>query len=317
MKHLITSVAGTTTLMLAPDTARLIQLATDGLEENTRLAYSRHLENFLSYMDMADGSFERHFVQAYKQHLKNQDYAPATINQALTSIRRLAEEGKYVGLDPLVAEGIIRIKNVAKGGRRLGHWLSPDQTKMLFDCTERETLKGHQERLVLALLAGCALRRAELADLTFEQIQDRDGTTLIVDLVGKGNKTRSVPISPWVNKLLNTWITEAEVSSGLVLRAVDKTGKLTGQVKTRGGGLTSGGLSAKAIYKTVMAIAQRCGIEGLGPHSLRRTWARRAYKQGFPLDQIQVVLGHASMRTTEIYIGIRGLDLESPVYVTY
>ena len=317
MDKIITRRDGSTSVMISPNTRELILLATNGLEENTRQAYGRHLTNFFAWMGMVDGHFERHFVQAYKQHLMNQDYAPATVNQALTAIRRLAEEGKFVGLDPVVAEGVIRVKNVAKAGRRLGHWLSPDQMKSLFDCTERSTLKGRQERLMLALLGGCALRRAEAAALTFEQIQDRDGTTLIVDLIGKGNKTRSIPVSPWVLKLLNTWKISAGIDSGLVLRAVDKTGKLTGQVRTRGGGLTSGGVSAKGIYKTVIAVSSRCGIEGLGPHSLRRTWARRAYKQGFPLDQIQVILGHASMKTTEIYIGIRGLDLESPVFVTY
>lgn len=305
--------------LIDPVEEKLIEMATNGLEDNTRLAYSRHLKNFIGFIHRLGpgNNFSRQAVQTYKQYLMDQDYAPSTVNQALTAIRRMADEAKYMGFDPVAADGILAVKSVAKAGRRIGHWLSPDQMKMLFDCTERLTLKGHQERLVLALLGGCALRRSEASDLEFEQIQERDGTTLIVDLVGKGNKTRSIPIPPWALKLLNIWKEAAEIDSGLVLRAVDKTGKLTGQVKTKGGGLSSGGLSRYGIYKIVGAVAGRCGIEGLAPHSLRRTWARRAYKQGFPLDQIQVILGHASMTTTEVYIGIRGLDLESPVFVTY
>ncbi len=135
--------------------------------------------------------------------------------------------------------------------------------------------------------------------------------------MGKRNKTRSVPLSPWVVKNLWNWQAKADIFSGPVLRAVNKADKLSGRIKTKGGGMTSGGVSPKAVYNIIVSLAERAGIPGLGPHSLRRTWARRAYKQDYPLDQIQAILGHESIRTTELYIGLRGLDLESPVYVTY
>jgi site-specific recombinase XerD len=295
----------------------LIDLATNGLEDNTRAAYSRHLRAFFAWMKGSELGFTRMGVQAWKQHLMNQDYSPSTVNQALTAVRKLADEGRYHGLDPLVVEGITRIKSVAKSGRRVGHWLSPDQVKFLFDCTGQDTLKGYQERAMLALMVGCALRRDETANLVFEQIQQRDDIWLLVDIIGKGNKTRSVPLAPWVKRIIDKWSNKAGVSTGLILRAVNKVDRLTGPVKTRLGHTTNGGVSGKAIYKKVVAIANRCGAAGLGPHSLRRTWARRAYKQGYPLDQIQAILGHESIRTTELYIGLRGLDLESPVYVTY
>lgn len=296
---------------------RLLKLATNGLEDNTRLAYSRHLTNFFLWAQGTDAGFNRAAVQAWKQHLMDQDYAPSTVNQALTSVRRLAEEAAYIGADHIVMAGIKSVKNVKSGGRRLGHWLSPDQVKRLFDLTDPYTLKGHQERLVLALLVGCALRREEAAGIHCEQIQQRDDIYLLIDLVGKRNKTRSVPLSPWVYKLIRQWQLAAEVHSGFLLRAINKADNLTGRVRTKGGGLSSGGISPKAIYNTIIALAEEAGFEGLGPHSLRRTWARRAYKQEYPLDQIQAILGHESIRTTELYIGLRGLDLESPVYVTY
>ncbi|KKM16569.1 hypothetical protein LCGC14_1684540 [marine sediment metagenome] len=297
--------------------SRLLDLATNGLENNTRRAYSRHLNSFFSWAQTGGLAFDRAAVQAYKQHLMDQDYAPSTINQALTAVRRLAEEATYLGVDPIIMSGITGVKNVKAGGRRMGHWLSKDQVKHLFSLTERETLKGHQERVILALLVGCALRREEAAKITFEQIQKREDVFLIVDLVGKRNKTRSVPLSPWVAKIIWNWQAAADIYSGLLLRAINKADRLSGRINTKGGGKTSGGLSPKAIYKTIMRLGELAGIQGLGPHSLRRTWARRAYKQDYPLDQIQAILGHQSIRTTELYIGLKGLDLESPVYVTY
>lgn len=296
---------------------RLMDLAINGLEDNTRTAYGRHLNNFFDWAVSQNLGFTRHTVQAWKQSLMDQNYAPSTVNQALTAVRRLAEEATYVGADPITMSGITKIKNVKSGGRRMGHWLSSDQVKTLFDCTERDTLKGCQERVILALLVGCALRREEAAKALFEQLQVRDDILLLVDIVGKRNKTRSVPLSPWVAKILKTWQEDADIYSGLILRAINKADILAGRVRTRGGGMTSGGVSPKGVYNTVIRLATTADIPGLGPHSLRRTWARRAYKQDYPLDQIQAILGHESIRTTELYIGLRGLDLESPVYVTY
>jgi integrase len=296
---------------------QLIALATNGLEDATRRAYEKNLVGFFHWVTMNDKPFSRASVLEYKQAMMDQDYAPATINQALSSIRRLATEGKYVGLDPLVADGIITIKGVKKGGRRLGKWLSPAMIKILFDVTDPNSLRGHQERVVLSLLAGAALRRQEASDLTFEHVQERDDIWLIVDLVGKRNKTRSIPLSPWVKKNIDKWGAAAGIDSGYILRAVNQKDRLMGCVPTKGGGTTNGGLSPKGIYIAVTRLAKRAGFSGLGPHSLRRTWARRAYKQGYPLDQIQAILGHDSIRTTELYLGLRGLDLESPVYVTY
>lgn len=296
---------------------QLIDLATNGLEDNTRRAYERSLLRFFDWVQMNRYPFNRQRVLEYKQVLQDSDLAPATINQILSAIRRLASEGKYAGMDPLVADGIIAVKGVTSGGRRLGQWLTPATVKILFDCTDPKSLRGSQERVVLSLLAGAALRRSEASGLTFEHIQERDGVWLIANLVGKRNKTRSVPLSPWVKRNIDKWSDQAGIDTGRILRAVGQNGYLTGSVRTRGGGMTTGGLSPKAIYKIVIRIADCAGIKRLGPHSLRRTWARRAYKQGFPLDQIQTVLGHESIRTTELYLGLRGLDLESPVYVTY
>ena len=299
------------------DEKKLTELATNGLEDNTRKAYERGLLRFFEWTRVSRLPFNRQTVQLYKQHLQDLDLAPATINQSLSAIRRLASEGKYAGLDPLIADGIIAVKGVTSGGRRLGQWLTPAMVQILFDCTDANSLRGCQERVVLSLLAGAALRRAEAASLSFEHIQLRDGVWLIANLVGKRNKTRSIPLSPWVKKNIDKWSDKAGINTGLILRAVGQNDYLTGSVRTKGGGQTNGGLSPKAIYNTVIRIADCAGIQRLGPHSLRRTWARRAYKQGFPLDQIQAVLGHESIRTTELYLGLRGLDLESPVYVTY
>jgi integrase len=65
------------------------------------------------------------------------------------------------------------------------------------------------------------------------------------------------------------------------------------------------GITPKAVWHVVKAAAKRSGIKGLAPHDLRRTCARLCHVAGGELDQIQFVLGHASVQTTERYLGCK------------
>ena len=82
--------------------------------------------------------------------------------------------------------------------------------------------------------------------------------------------------------------------------------------------MSDGGMSHQAIYNAVKKLANAAGLPpALGPHDLRRTWGKRAYEQQMPLDQISLILGHASIKTTEIYLGLKDVNLDNPVYVSY
>ena len=78
-----------------------------------------------------------------------------------------------------MANGITRVKGV-----RLGSWLSLRQAQSLLNAPDIATLKGLRDRAIIALLLGCSLRRSEVAALTMEHIQQRDGRWCIVDLFG-------------------------------------------------------------------------------------------------------------------------------------
>ena len=88
------------------------------------------------------------------------------------------------------------MKGAKRHGVRAGNWLTLDQAERLLALPGR-SLKGRRDRALLALLVGCGLRRQELAGLRFEDIQQRDGRWCVVDLAGKGNRVRTVPMPPW------------------------------------------------------------------------------------------------------------------------
>jgi hypothetical protein len=121
------------------------------------------------------------------------------------------------------------IPSIPQQGTRLGNWLTRDQAKELLTVPDRTTLKGKRDVAILALLVGCALRRAELAALAIEDIQQREGRWVIADLRGKGGRIRTVAIPMWVKLLMDNWTTAAGHSAGRLLRPVSKGGRIVGE----------------------------------------------------------------------------------------
>jgi integrase len=147
---------------------------------------------------------------------------------------------------------------------------------------------------MLAMLIGCGLRRGELLALTLESVQQREEHWVIADLVGKGGHIRTVPIPQWVKSAVDAWTTAAAIMGGRVFRAINKAGRIWGD-----------GMSPKVLWDVVRAAAAHAGIEKLAPHDLRRTCARLCHLAGGELEQIQFLLGHVSVQTTERYLGCK------------
>jgi integrase len=233
-------------------------------------------------------------VQAHLAWLETRDYSPSTLNQRLAAIRKLAREAALNGmLAPEAAAGIEQIPGAKQHGTRAGNWLTREQAQTLLDLPDPKTLKGKRDRAVLALLIGCALRRSEAAGLAIADIQQREGRWVIADLVGKHNHVRTVPVPTWVKAAIDDWTSEAGISTGRLLRSVDRHGRITGQ-----------SLSAQAILALVTAYGERLGVK-LKAHDARRTCAKLCRAAGSDLEQIQLLLGHSSVQTTERYLGVR------------
>ena len=115
---------------------------------------------------------------------------------------------------------------------------------------------------------------------------------MIVDLVGKGGHVRTVPIPSWVKLAVDAWTKAAGITEGRVFRTINKAGRVWGD-----------GMSPKVLWDVVRAAARRASIENLAPHELRRTCARLCHLAGGELEQIQFLLGHVSVQTTERYWG--------------
>jgi integrase len=239
-------------------------------------------------------AFNRTVVLRYRIHLEQQHYAPATINLRLAAVRRIAYEAADAGLlSPELAAGIRRVKGVRRIGVRLGNWLTADQGRRLLD-QPPSTTRELRDHAMVAMLIGCGFRRGELLTLQLRSIQQRDEHWVVADLVGKAGHVRTVPIPAWVKTALDAWTTAAGITDGTIFRAINRHGRVWGD-----------GMTAKVLWDVVRAAAAQAGIDRLAPHDLRRTCARLCHLAGGELDQIQFLLGHVSIQTTERYLGCK------------
>lgn len=296
----------------------IIDLVTQSVDSpHSKRAYSRALIDFLDWYEaQARPGFTKRVINRYREHLLNTGKSRSSINQALSAIRKLAVEAADNGLvPPTLAYGVERVKGVKQEGVRAGNWLTNEQAQNLINTPvhrwQKDTiplLKALRDQAVLAVMLGTGLRRAEVAGLRWEQIQQRDGRWAIIDLVGKRSRIRSVGIPPWVRIALDKWGEVTGMAPGRVFRALNKDGQLAGVVKTKGGGRTDGNLTPQAIYNIVkenviaVGLVKHDGSPALAAHDLRRTAAALALKGGADLRQIQQMLGHASITTTERYL---------------
>ena len=280
----------------------IVSLVTDALRsEHSKRAYAHAIKEFVGWMRADDSLlFSKGIVQAYVTRLQRQGLAPSSVNLRLSAIRKLAREGADNGLVAQdIAAAIERIHGVRVAGVRFGNWLSKRQAERLLALPDKNSNKGKRDRVILGLMIGCGLRREELAGLEFERIQEREGRWVILDLSGKGNRIRTIPVPPWADPLLKAWSQVLEVqpdewSDESTSWTWSRQNRSRRRESTRSSGPTENNL-------------------GFG---LRRMIcdgrAKLAHRGRSPVEQIKFSLGHASVRTTETYLGLQQDLVDAP-----
>jgi integrase len=240
-------------------------------------------------------AFNKTVVTRYRIFLEQAHYASSTINLRLAAVRRLAYEAADAGLlSPDLAAGIRGVKGARKHGVKIGNWLTAQQGKDLLRVFDRGCLRGKCDYAMVAVLLGCGLRRAELAASSVHDLQQREEHWVFADLVGKGRHIRTVPIPNWVGDALQSWLSAANICSGPIFRGINKAGRIPTKE-----------FSQKVIWAVVKEACSKCGLADVAPHDLRRTCARFCHQAGGELEQIQFLLGHVSVETTERYLGCK------------
>jgi site-specific recombinase XerD len=269
---------------------RLKALVLDSVSSpHTRRVYNLALDEFIQwYRNETQLGFSKATVAAWRTSLEARGLGSSSINIRLSAIRKLAVEASDNGLlAPELLAGVLRVKGVKSKGVRVGNWLSLRQAQSLLSAPDVTTVKGLRDRAILAVLLGCGLRRSEAAALTFAHFLQL-GRWCIVDLLGKHGRVRTVPVPTWAKAAIDAWVSAAGLRDRYVFRPVNRADRICGQR-----------LGEKAIWLMLRQYAQAVGIPGIAPHDARRTFAKLCRAAGGQLEQIQLLLGHASVQTTE------------------
>jgi site-specific recombinase XerD len=288
----------------ATEWAKLKRLVLDSVSSPiTKRVYNLGLNEFFAWYALEPrAGFTKATVSAWRVALEARGLGSVSINVRITAVRKLAVEAADNGLlAPELAAGITRVKGAKSVGVRTGNWLSVQQAQKLLNAPDVTTKKGLRDRAMLAILLGCGLRRSEVAALTMKHIQQRDNRWCIVDLVGKHGRVRTIPVPTWVKVAIDTWALPCGIADGHVLRRV-----------SRGDVANEDGMSEKVVWQLLQGYAETAGVPGIAPHDLRRTCAKLCRAAGGELEQIQLLLGHASVQTTERYLGTKQDLIHAP-----
>lgn len=185
----------------APSLVQLAGMAVLSLNSpSSRRNYGREVARFLK----SGRPLTREGVQGWLVWLRQQGAGAVTRNIALAAIRLLAREAGDRGL---IADrdvwAIERIKGQPVRGRKTGRWLDLAEVRALLRAAA-EGDNGIRNAALVALMVGCGLRRAEVCALEWTDIVERGGR-VVVELVGKGERRRTIPMPEWVRGYVEEW----------------------------------------------------------------------------------------------------------------
>ena len=260
-----------------------------GLSPNTLDAYSRDLKNFSIYSQglnetclTVDKDLIRSFIQTLSKEGKS-SRTQARMRSSLRTFFIFLKEEELIDISPI--EGIA----TPQLERKLPIYLSIQEMNSLLAAIDRSRSQGERDNAIVETLYACGLRVSELIGLRMRDIYRKDE---VLRIIGKGNKERVVPIYEKALKALDIYINEVRVHINPKKGFEDHV-----FLNQRGGSL-----SRVYIFKMISSLASLAGIKKkIGPHTIRHTFATHLIQNDADIRVIQVLLGHESITTTEIY----------------
>lgn len=272
--------------MAAPAPARALQLWLEylqvgrGLSPHTVSSYGRDGRDFL-----AGKSTIPHTRQAIERWLAGQPKAhPRSVARRLSALRQFyafALQKAWLTDNPALDIPLPRQP------QSLPKALSDDDITRLLKAPLGVTPAMIRLRMILLLLYVCGLRVSELTGLTLHDVQQAEGPWLRV--TGKGQKTRAVPLGPVLQEVLEQYLTQGRPH----LKGASGPWLLPGPTGKRA-------LTRVRVFQVVRAAGMSVGVK-VAPHHLRHTFATHLLEHQADLRAVQLMLGHASLNTTQIY----------------
>jgi integrase/recombinase XerD len=261
-----------------------------GLSKNTIDNYTFDIERLMAYLELHQVVVSP--VKIAEEQLQQFIYAIATqVNPRSQSriISGLKSFFSYLIFEDYRTDNPMELIEAPRIGRKLPDTLSIEEIDDLIQAIDLTKAEGERNRAMLETLYGCGLRVSELVELKISDLFFDEG---FIKVTGKGNKQRFVPIGPLTQKYIQFYQTNR------VHLPIQKGHEDTLFLNRRGRKLTRA-----MLFTIIKDLAQEIQLnKTISPHTLRHSFATHLLENGADLRSIQLLLGHESITTTEIYV---------------
>lgn len=268
------------------------------LAENTVESYMRDLAQLAHFIlhgwDVPPQQVEREMIERYLDWLYDEGREKSSQARQLSGIRSFFN---YLLLNDEIDASPAELISAPKPARRLPDVLTTEEIDRILAAIDTSTPKGIRDVAMLELLYSCGLRVSELVSLRLGDLFFGEG---YIRVVGKGDKQRLVPISDVARERVMRYLDERQPA---------RTSEEVLFLNNRGKGLTR-----VMIFTILKEAARRAEIEKrISPHTLRHSFATHLLEGGAGIRQVQELLGHENILTTEIYTHLDSEHLRSTV----
>ena len=268
------------------------------LAQNTVEAYMRDLRSFAHFIlrmyDVPPAKVEEPMVQRYVAWLYDRGREKASQARSLSGVKSFFN---FLLISDRIESSPAEFVLTPKFGRHLPDVLTTGEIDRIIAAVDGTTPKEIRDAAMLEVLYSCGLRVSELTSLRIRDLFFGEG---YIRVTGKGDKQRLVPISSTAQERIHRY---------LDVRRSARAGEETLFLNNRGSSLTR-----VMIFTILREAARRAGIEKkISPHTFRHSFATHLLEGGASIRQVQELLGHESILTTEIYTHLDASHLRQTV----
>ncbi|MEK0441002.1 MAG: hypothetical protein RLZZ504_1918 [Bacteroidota bacterium] len=260
------------------------------LSVNSVEAYLADLEKYQLWMESLGYhdplKINQKSIQQFPLWVSDQGFQATSQARIISGVRAFY---KFLVMEDSLLESPADFLEPPKTGRKLPVVLSVEEIDAMIAAVDRSTGEGERNVAMLETLYSCGLRVSELVGLKLTQIHPEEG---FLQVIGKGNKERLVPVGSRALKHIKLYVNEVRVHVNIQSSQRDVV-----FLSKRGGAL-----SRQSVFLLIKGLALKTGVKkNISPHTFRHSFATHLVEAGADLRAVQEMLGHESITTTEIY----------------
>ena len=263
-----------------------------GLSENTREAYTRDVERFLTYLEeeqLSPETVKLEHLHRFAWTLHDVGIGARSVARILSGLRSFYH---FLLLDGYIETDPTELLESPKIGQHLPEVLTLEEIDAIIAAIDLSQPEGQRDRTIIEMLYSCGLRVSELCNLLLSDLYLEEG---FLRVTGKGNKQRLVPVSPRAVKELRNWFIDRNT---IDIKPGEEDYVFVSHRRRQH-------LSRITVFHNIKLYAEAAGItKTISPHTFRHSFATHLLEGGANLRAIQAMLGHESISTTEIYTHI-------------